>query len=133
MRLLYLCMSITESKSLLIFSASFGILFCFVQTLQPEPYITWQAWVALGYFIVLTWITFNITRSAMSKDNKTFFLRVYSAIGIRFVFSLGPLVIYLAFVKEKSIPLVLVYALIYLSFTAFEAITTFRAQKKLST
>jgi hypothetical protein len=77
-------------------------------------------WVALIYFFSLTWVTFKISNSALGKDNKTFITRIYSAIGIRFIFSIFPLLIYLLFYPEREMPFIIAYLLLYFFYTAFE-------------
>lgn len=86
---------------------------------SPEA-LPGYTFIALLYYSLLSWITFRITHSAITKNNKIFFARVYSAIGIRFVFSLFPLVIYMFFIPAISIPFVITYLLFYLLFTSFE-------------
>jgi len=46
--------------------------------------------------------------------------RTYSSIGIRLVFSIFPLLIYLLFSPEHDFPLIIAYILLYFFFTSFE-------------
>lgn len=77
-------------------------------------------WLALLYYLLLSYTTFRITHSSVKKDNKTFITRVYSAVGIRIIFSLFPLLIYLLFSPHKELPFIAGYLLMYLLFTSFE-------------
>ncbi|OYU96875.1 MAG: hypothetical protein CFE21_00900 [Bacteroidetes bacterium B1(2017)] len=91
----------------------------FQQFVQTIP-LSNLAWLALAYFLLLTLVTYKITYSALPKDNKTFIYRTYSAIGIRFVFSIFPLFIYLIFSPERQLAFAVVYLFLYFFYTAFE-------------
>jgi hypothetical protein len=95
------------------------LIFCFQQFQNSFP-INNYVWVALVYFLLLTLVTYKITNSGLPKDNKTFITRTYSAIGIRFIFSIFPLFIYLIFSPVRELPFVVVYLLLYFFYTAFE-------------
>lgn len=90
------------------------------QHLQTSIQLSNLAWLALIYFLLLTLVTYKITQSGMPKDNKTFIIRTYSAIGIRFVFSIFPLFIYLIFSPERQLSFAVVYLFLYFFYTAFE-------------
>jgi hypothetical protein len=90
------------------------------QQLQTSIQLSNLAWLALIYFLLLTLVTYKITQSGMPKDNKTFIIRTYSAIGIRFVFSIFPLFIYLIFSPERQLSFAVVYLFLYFFYTAFE-------------
>jgi hypothetical protein len=90
------------------------------QQLQSSIELSNLVWVALVYYLVLTLSTYKITQSGLPKDNKTFIIRTYAAIGIRFVFSIFPLFIYLIFSPERQLSFAVVYLLLYFFYTAFE-------------
>ncbi|MCF8254378.1 MAG: hypothetical protein K9H61_05420 [Bacteroidia bacterium] len=106
--------------ALLALSAAMAAGIFVFQLVFPSIPLTNLVWAALIYFILLTLVTFKITNSGLPKDNKTFFVRVYSAIGIRFVFSIFPLFIYLIFSPERQLSFAIVYLLLYFFYTAFE-------------
>jgi len=87
---------------------------------QTKWNLGWLSWISLVYYYGLSVIIFLVSASGIKKDNKTFITRVYSSIGIRFVFSLGPLLIYLLFAKTKEMSFIISYLLFYFLFTAFE-------------
>src|SRR4051812_47525071 len=89
-----------------------GILFC-IQHFQKKVVLGDMVWAALFYFFLLSVSTWAITRSGLSKNNKTFITRTYSAIGIRFIFSIFPLAIYLFFYPVLEIPFIIAYVLLY--------------------
>jgi hypothetical protein len=106
--------------SLLTLTALQGVLlFCF-QQFVTSILLSNLAWLALIYFFLLTLVTYKITQSGLPKDNKTFITRTYSAIGIRFVFSIFPLFIYLIFSPERQLSFAVVYLFMYFFYTAFE-------------
>ncbi len=106
--------------SLLALTALQGVLlFCFQQFVTSIS-LSNLAWLALIYFFLLTLVTYKITQSGLPKDNKTFITRTYSAIGIRFVFSIFPLFIYLIFSPERQLSFAVVYLFMYFFYTAFE-------------
>ena len=107
------------SSLILLTSVMALIIFCF-QHLQNSISLNNLVWVALVYFLMLTLVTYKITNSALPKDNKTFITRTYSAIGIRFIFSIFPLFIYLIFSPIRELSFVVVYLLLYFFYTAFE-------------
>jgi hypothetical protein len=106
--------------ALLALSAAMAAGIFVFQLVFPSIPLTNLVWLALVYFILLTLVTYKITNSGLPKDNKTFFVRVYSAIGIRFVFSIFPLFIYLIFSPERQLSFAIVYLLLYFFYTAFE-------------
>ena len=107
-------------RSLLLFTLAMGLLilgYNFIGAVHP---MSWLIWPALFYYSLLTLVVYFISASAMQKDNKTFITRIYSAIGIRMVFSLFPLGIYLWLSQQKNMPFILAYLILYFFFTAFE-------------
>lgn len=78
------------------------------------------AWPSLVYFYLLSFVVGAITHSGLKKDNKTFLTRTYSAIGIRFVFSIFPVLIYLLFSPVRELTFIVIYILLYFFYTSFE-------------
>lgn len=108
------------NKNLFLLTAICAVLILAFQLLQNKLVLNSLVWIALIYFFSLTWITFKIANSALGKDNKTFITRIYSAIGIRFIFSIFPLLIYLLFYPVREMPFIISYLLLYFFYTAFE-------------
>ena len=77
-------------------------------------------WPGLLYLYFLSCFIYYISHSGLKKDNKTFLTRIYSSIGIRFIFSLSPLLIYLFFMPSKDIYFIITYLFLYFFYTAFE-------------
>ncbi len=77
-------------------------------------------WPALMYLYGMSCVIYLISHSGLKKDNKTFLTRIYSSIGIRFIFSLSPLLIYLFFMPSKDIYFIITYLFLYFFYTAFE-------------
>ena len=100
-----------------------GVLALFIlgfQHLQSQVSLSNLVWGALIYYFLLTIFTYKISYSGLPKDNKTFITRIYGAIGIRFLFSVFPLFIYLIFSPERQISFAIVYLSLYFFYTAFE-------------
>lgn len=104
-------------KRLTIFTAILGVI---LYLAQQKFGINNLCWLSLAYCYVLTNFTFYIANSGIKKDNKTFLTRTYSTIGIRLIFTIFPLFIYLLFSKVKELPLVISYILMYFFYTSFE-------------
>ncbi len=102
------------------FSAAIALLLYLVQIGQNKFELSYLVWLAYIYFMLLSLATFFITRSGIKKDNKTFITRTYGAIGIRFIFSIFPLLIYLLFNPAKEMPFIVTYVLLYFLYTSFE-------------
>lgn len=93
-----------------------GILFL----IQSKYDISQLIWGALAYFALLTMAVYVISQSGLKKDNKTFITRTYGAIGIRFLFSLFPLIIYFIFSPQKQLSFAFAYMFLYFFYTSFE-------------
>lgn len=106
--------------SLIILTGVLGLLILSFQKFQTQIDLSNLIWIALLYYLFLTAITHKISNSGLPKDNKTFIIRTYSAIGIRFIFSIFPLIIYLIFSPERQLSFAVVYLFLYFFYTAFE-------------
>jgi hypothetical protein len=106
--------------SLTILTGVLGLLILSFQKFQTQIDLSNLIWIALLYYLLLTAITHKISNSGLPKDNKTFIIRTYSAIGIRFIFSIFPLIIYLIFSPERQLSFAVVYLFLYFFYTAFE-------------
>ena len=92
------------------------------QNTQSKVFLANFIWIVLAYFIALTVIVYFISLSGLKKENKTFLTRTYGAMGLRFVFSFFPLLIYIIFTPKMQLAFVLAYMLIYLFFSVFEVL-----------
>ena len=108
------------SKSLVFFTVIVACFTGLMQNAQHKFVLNNLVWVALTYYFLLSLVTGIITQSGMKKDNKTFITRTYGAIGIRFIFSICPLLIYLLFSPGREMPFIVSYILMYFLFTSFE-------------
>jgi hypothetical protein len=107
-------------RKLLMVAGVMAIMILAAQQLQQQVVINHLIWPSLIYFFLLSYITARITYSGVKKDNKTFITRFYSSIGIRLVFSIFPLLIYLIMHKPAELPFIVCYLLLYFLFTSFE-------------
>lgn len=106
--------------SLFILTGVLGLFILGFQHLQSQVILSNLVWGALIYYFLLTAFTYKISYSGLPKDNKTFITRIYGAIGIRFMFSIFPLFIYLIFSPERQLSFAVVYLFLYFFYTAFE-------------
>jgi hypothetical protein len=104
------------SLSSLVLAICIGIFNYFNSSLSNSLLV----WPALLYLYFLSCIIYYVSHSGLKKDNKTFLTRIYSSIGIRFIFSLSPLLIYLFFMPSKDIYFIITYLFLYFFYTAFE-------------
>ncbi len=107
-------------KKLITFTLTIAILMLLISQFSHTIQVSTWAWAALLYFFLLSLATGLITQSGLQKDNKTFMSRTYGAIGIRFIFSLFPLLIYLLFSNSRDFTLIVIYILLYFFYTSFE-------------
>ncbi|MFA6259886.1 MAG: hypothetical protein WC760_00320 [Bacteroidia bacterium] len=107
-------------RKLSLFTLALAFVLGIVQFFQSQYAIAGITWLALIYFYLLSFVTGSITQSGLKKSNKTFINRTYGAIGIRFVFSLFPLLIYLLFSPVHELQFIVVYILLYFFYTSFE-------------
>lgn len=107
-------------RKLSLFTLVLASVMGLVQFFQTQFLITGINWLALIYFYLLSFATGSITQSGLKKGNKTFINRTYGAIGIRFVFSIFPLAIYLFFSPVHELPFIVAYILLYFFYTSFE-------------
>ncbi len=103
--------------SLLLFSLAVGALIYFIGAKFMISSLIWFAW---AYLIALSVASHVIASSGIHRDNKIFITRMYGSIGVRFIFSIFPLIIYLLFSNIKDVPLVIAYVLLYFFYTSFE-------------
>lgn len=107
-------------RSISILALVLGLGMLFFNQFQSKWNLGWLSWISLLYYYLLSLVIYLVSASGIKKDNKTFITRVYSSIGLRFVFSLGPIFIYLLFSPVKEMSFIISYLLFYLFFTAFE-------------
>lgn len=107
-------------KKLSSFTVFLACLILIIQNFQDKLVLGNLIWASLLYYYLLSLSTGLITISGMKKNNKTFITRTYSSIGIRFIFSIFPLAIYLFFSATQEIPLIVAYLLLYFLYTSFE-------------
>lgn len=87
---------------------------------------------ALAFFTGLTMLTYYIGNNALDKAQKTFTAAIYGSIGLRFIFSLFFIVIYLIINEVKDRVFIAEFLLLYLFYTMFEIyylVTKLRSEK----
>ena len=96
---------------------------------------SWSIWSvsALFFFMLLTSLTYFITDMGFRRNSQTFFRGLYGSIGLRFLFSIFFIVIYLIINEVKDKMFIVEFLLFYLFFTMFEIfhlVAKLRSEKK---
>jgi hypothetical protein len=113
-------MSIKFISRLFALSAVVGLLNIVFFYFTNEPEQVWY-WSALLYYLVLGLIIGKRSHNAVANDsNSAFFLGIMSGTGIRMLFSIIFIAIYLIVSDIKSNMFVGYYLFLYLLFTIFE-------------
>lgn len=79
-----------------------------------------QIWYALLFFIVLTVFSYSYVASAKKQDNNFFVKRFFITMGLRLIFCIIFLVIYMISRPEREPIFVLTFMILYLFYTMFE-------------
>ena len=83
------------------------------------PINSWT-WGALVFFAALTTLIYYFGMNALNKSQRTFTNAVYGGVGIRFIFSIFFIVIYLVVNELRDKIFIVEFLLLYLLFTMFE-------------
>lgn len=83
---------------------------------NPGPFV----WIALAFYFLLTLGLYSLSLMGLQRNNRTFSTAVFGSMTIRFIFCILFLVIYLIINKEKNIPFIITYLILYLFYTIFE-------------
>lgn len=105
---------------LVLFTAVIMVLMAIADGLWDKLHFSMMSWMAPLYYLLLTAITGLITGSGLKKDNKSFMTRTYASIGLRLVFSVFPLFIYLFTVGADDLDFIILFILLYFFYTSFE-------------
>lgn len=88
----------------------------FVEVEEP----TWY-WVSLGFFLILgLLIGWRTNKAVTSESNSNFFVGVMSGTGLRMLFCLIFIAIYLVMSEVRDTKFVVCYLFLYLFYTIFE-------------
>ena len=90
------------------------------------------SWAALVFFFLLNLLVFFLSQTALKGSQKSFITFVYGSSGLRFIFSIFFIVIYLIINDVMDKLVVGSFLFLYLLFTSFELyhlVTKLRAEK----
>ncbi len=107
----------TYYKQLTLFTLIVAVILFLVQFKYD---ISQYIWLCLAYFFLLTVGVNFVLKSGLNKSNTTFITRTYSAIGIRFLFSLIPLILYFMLAVKVQLMFAIAYLFLYFFYTMFE-------------
>ena len=77
-------------------------------------------WFALLFFVLLTWFSYSYTLGAKLEKNKLFTSRFFMTMGLRLIFTIIFLVIYLISNPQRDPIFVITFMILYLFYTMFE-------------
>jgi hypothetical protein len=110
-------------RNLLIFTGLIavviGLLSHFTGTLLLHPYI----WYILIFFVVVTALTFYVSRLGVTYDNDNFQLYFFGSMGFRMILSIAVIFIYMFLHSENELQFVFNFFALYFLFTGFEIIS----------
>jgi len=90
------------------------------------------SWMALGFFFGLNLLTHFLSISMLKSSQKSFLTFMYGSIGLRFIFSIFFVVIYLIVNEVRDRIVIVNFLFLYLLFTTFELyhlVTKLRTEK----
>lgn len=99
--------------------------------IMEAPVSIWN-WFALGFFFLLNLLVNFLSQTALKGSQKSFVTFVYGSTGIRFIFSIFFIVIYLMVSDIMDKMVIGVFLFLYLLFTSFELyhlVAKLRAEK----
>jgi hypothetical protein len=108
-----------------------GIMFA-IHSAIGRPVSVWS-WLAIGFFLALNTIIHFLSQNALKSSQKSFLTFVYGSIGMRFIFSIFFIVIYLIVNDVMDKVVVVNFLILYLLFTTFELyhlVTKLHTEKK---
>lgn len=109
---------------------TYTVVFNFLEVEEKAWY-----WGAIGYYYVLGLLIGRITQKSASASNAAFFRGTLGATGMRMIFTLLFLTIYLIVSDIKAVPFIVFYLILYLLYTIFEIyqlVSKLRAEKQSS-
>ncbi|MFT7592085.1 MAG: hypothetical protein ACI9UJ_002014 [bacterium] len=78
------------------------------------------SWLAIGFFFALNMLIHFISQTALKSSQKSFLTFMYGSIGLRFIFSIFFIVIYLIVNDIMDKVVIVNFLILYLLFTTFE-------------
>ena len=77
-------------------------------------------WYIYGFFILVTALTFYVSRLGISYDEDNFQLYYFGSMGFRMILSIAVIFIYVYLFSENELQFVLNFFVFYFLFTGFE-------------
>lgn len=120
-------------RNLLIFtgviSLGIGLLSYYTGTALLHPLI----WFILGFMVVVTGLTYYVSRLGVGYDPDNFQLYFFGSMGFRMILSIALIFVYVFMYSENELQFVFNFFVLYFLFTGFEIyslITNFAPQLK---
>lgn len=108
------------SRNLLIFSAVLGLLIWLLIRATGYNLVHPFIWYIFGFFILITAITFFITRLGIREDEANFQLYYFGSMAFRVLLCIGVVFVYVYLYSENELQFVLNFFVLYFLYTGFE-------------
>jgi hypothetical protein len=99
---------------------------------QLTVYQLQTTYFAIGFYTLLTWVAFQLAMLGKDKSNKTFMRAFFSSLYLHLFLSIGFILIWLIFSKERNIPFIISYLILYILFTVFEVLSLLNNLRPIS-
>jgi hypothetical protein len=107
-------------KKLAVFSLIVGLLIGALQFYTGNQLVHTHVWWLFGFMVIVTALTFYISRLGVSYDSDNFQLYYFGSMGFRMILSIALIFIYVFMFSESELQFVLNFFVLYFLFTGFE-------------
>ncbi|MBB6609797.1 hypothetical protein H7F15_01990 [Pontibacter sp. Tf4] len=107
-------------KKLGLYSVVIGLLVGALQFYTGNQLVHVHVWWLFGFMIVVTALTFYVSRLGVSYDNDNFQLYYFGSMGFRMILSIALIFVYVFLYSENELQFVLNFFVLYFLFTGFE-------------
>ncbi len=107
-------------KKLALYSLVVGLLLGALQFYTGNQLVHTHAWWLFGFMVLVTALTYYVSRLGVSYDTDNFQLYYFGAMGFRMILSITLIFIYVFMFSENELQFVFNFFVLYFLFTGFE-------------
>jgi hypothetical protein len=107
-------------KKLALYSLIIGLLIGGLQFYTGNQLVHNHVWWLFGFMVLVTALTFYVSRLGVSYDSDNFQLYYFGSMGFRMILSIALIFIYVFMFSENELQFVLNFFVLYFLFTGFE-------------
>ena len=107
-------------KKLALYSLIVGLLIGALQFHSGNQLVHTHVWWLFGFMVVVTALTFYVSRLGVSYDSDNFQLYYFGSMGFRMLLSIAVIFVYLFLGLENELQFVFNFFVLYFLFTGFE-------------